>query len=76
MSSIKTINFKDSDVKAVATKLLEFGVSMVCYGDTYPYQAYECECCGGEPTQLKKDFKHKLDCEILVANDLLTNIED
>ena len=68
------VRFNKEDVVKVAKALLEFGVHSESYGDSYPYDAYECDCCDAHWTPLKEDFRHNVDCPILVAQDLLTRI--
>ena len=71
---MSTIEFNTEDVVKVAKALLDFGVNYEDYGDNAPYYGFECQCCDGDATQVKEEFEHKLDCPILIAKDLLTNL--
>jgi len=65
-------NFSHNDVIKVAKELIDFGVHYEDYGDNYPFEGFECQCCNGEVTSTEESFKHELNCPILVAQDLLT----
>lgn len=71
---MKMVGFSVNDVKKVAETLLDFGIYFADYGDSYPYYVYECHCCDACAVK-KDDFKHELDCPILIAQDLLTGLK-
>lgn len=68
------IDFNTNDVITVAKTLIEDSV-LWDNGSENSMNArdgYYCEYCNASEIQYIKDFKHDLDCPVLVAQDLLT----
>lgn len=64
------MNFKKEDVIKIANELVEDAVMFYDGGD-YRQDGYECSFCRGTTTATRDEFKHDLDCSVLVAYDLL-----
>jgi len=68
--------FNKEDVIKVAKAIIENPLGWMD-GDFLPY--FFCKFCDSKLTGYTTDikyFKHKLDCPVLVAQDLLTNIPE
>ena len=68
--------FSESDVLKLAIAILE---SPVEYFDSDRYSHYYCNYCEAEldwRIGSADDFKHELDCPVLVAQDILTGMEN
>jgi len=65
--------FKEEDVIIVAKALVE---DAVCYqdGGDYNMDGFDCEYCRGGRTESREEFKHEIDCPVLVAQDILTGV--
>jgi len=67
-------DFKKEDVIMIAGAMIH---NCIMWDDAmYPYDGYICNWCddGLKPrSQKKENFKHSLDCPVLVAQDILTN---
>jgi len=60
----------DNDVKELAETIIYFWQT---YDDSdYGANGYQCEFCQGKHTYDVKEFKHELDCVVLIAQDILT----
>jgi len=73
----RAIQFNPADVIAVAKAHSQDGI----YWDEgftnsrNPHDGYRCRQCAGKLTDNAEDFKHSLDCTILIAMDLITGSE-
>ena len=66
------MEFKKEDVIILAKAVYE---DAVCFHDGGDYADYYCclFCCG-DSTDAKEEFKHEIDCPVLVASDVLTGV--
>jgi len=67
--------FNPDDVRKVAAALIEAAVYFEGdHSNSWPgvMDCYVCECCDSTGGKRMEDLKHKLDCPVLIAQDLLT----
>lgn len=65
-------NFNKDDVVSVAEALLEVAVQEEHQGDSGRHEfLYFCRCCHNSSPE-RENLEHDLDCEVLIAQDLLT----
>ena len=65
--------FKEEDVIILAKVVMEDAVCFQDGGDCRQ-DGYECYQCRGEQTDTREEFKHEIDCPVLVAQDVLTGV--
>lgn len=71
-SSIAVVSFNKDDVLKVAQALIDAAMWREYQGDRGKHEyLYECRCCEKEATDIEL-LQHELDCEVLIAQDLLT----
>ena len=72
-------SFNKDDVIKLAEAILECPI-VGNMGDRNPF-GYYCEYCDNEyidrkPQENRDNFIHKLDCPVLIAKDILTNLKE
>ena len=65
------MDFNKEDVIILAKAVEEDAVCFQDGGD-YNHDGYDCVHCCGERTDTRGEFKHEIDCPVLVAQDVLT----
>ena len=68
------MEFDKNDVMILAQTILDEPLDW--YDGDYGPHEHTCIFCDGKGTYYKKDFKHALDCPTLIAQDVLTRIEE
>ena len=66
------MEFKREDTITLAKAVYEDAVSFHAGGDYADY--YCCVFCMGSMTDTREQFKHGMDCPVLVAQDVLTGV--